>query len=483
MVERIAKHPENEILSALDEERRLTHQPFAFVVAEVVNLSNCVRVTVEPQDARSRLDESLEGQTAWWVSPRNGFANVMAVMADYSKIDLRFVSAPLPPPGNAIFIAQPDFLGDLIDLWENEELAGRALARFESDPSPWEEDGVIDHDGVLFPNLRARQRECLRLPSYRGLFLWGPPGTGKTTTVGCLAAAYLLNQPQSKVLLMSTTNTAADRAIVAVDRALEYLSIRMPAAADLRHPCRRIGLHFIPDHFKGREHLLPVQDPELIRVLADLESHRPDAEVDSVAYEEWRDKVDALRAEIRKQLLNDIIGTKLHAMTATYGTFDFEQLDELDYDLVVFDEASQLSLVHGLMLSTLGKRVLFAGDPKQLAPIVQSELAVAEKWLGRSMFELMRGDGRNTIMLDEQNRMCEPICNIVSSMFYQKKLKVAIRSKNNPDWLSARRLPDLPGLGEYSGEFCRVFRGKVATSTVVRTSLFLIIAGWQNCRQ
>ena len=38
------------------------------------------------------------------------------------------------------------------------------------------------------------------------MILWGPPGTGKTTTLGVLVAEYLDRHPGAKVLLLSTTN-------------------------------------------------------------------------------------------------------------------------------------------------------------------------------------------------------------------------------------------------------------------------------------
>ena len=54
-------------------------------------------------------------------------------------------------------------------------------------------------------------------------------------------------------------------------------------------------------------------------------------------------------------------------MTATYATFQYDDLAELGpYDLVVFDEASQVGKAHAMTLAGLGKRVMFAGDPKQL---------------------------------------------------------------------------------------------------------------------
>ena len=77
------------------------------------------------------------------------------------------------------------------------------------------------------------------------------------------------------------------------------------------------------------------------------------------------------------------------------------------FDLLVFDEASQVPLVHFLALTPLANRVLVGGDPQQLAPIVRSEGPSAKKWIGNSAFFYRSSAGDATVTLDEQSRMSE----------------------------------------------------------------------------
>ena len=58
-----------------------------------------------------------------------------------------------------------------------------------------------------------KQRQAI-LTSLRNeiLFVWGPPGTGKTTTLGGIVHSYLNNCDDLKLLVLSHTNVATDRA-------------------------------------------------------------------------------------------------------------------------------------------------------------------------------------------------------------------------------------------------------------------------------
>lgn len=109
---------------------------------------------------------------------------------------------------------------------------------------------------------------------------------------------------------------------------------------------------------------------------------------------------------------------------------------------------SQVGLAHAAMLAQVAKRVMFVGDPRQLAPVVSSDLPDAEKWLGRSIFAHAPGEGPTVCMLDEQNRMSSEICRVVSSVFYEGKLVVAQDATQNPQWHAERQLPSLPELGD-----------------------------------
>jgi hypothetical protein len=223
--------------------------------------------------------------------------------------------------------------------------------------------------------------------------------------------------------------------LVAVDQALEK-----GQAQALRKQIFRIGNHFLAAHYQGREHLIPVIDRSLIRQLYQAEADRPDP-ANIHAYHAWKQQVDALRQAVREQARRILDQARIAAMTTTRAVFDMENLSERPtYDLVVFDEASQVGLAHALALAPLGKTRLFAGDPKQLSPIVKSKQREAQEWLGQSPFSLMTPKAANTCLLNEQSRMAEPICQIVSHVFYNGDLIVAKACTGDAQWLNSRRL-------------------------------------------
>lgn len=110
------------------------------------------------------------------------------------------------------------------------------------------------------------------------------------------------------------------------------------------------------------------------------------------------------------------------------------------FDLVVFDEASQLGRAIGLMLAPLARQVLIAGDPRQLAPIVTSNHPFVRRWFGRTLFDEYMHDGHpSTCLLNEQSRMAEAICGIVSKIFYHGDLRVSQDCLLDDRWRAARQ--------------------------------------------
>src|SRR3990172_1418392 len=92
----------------------------------------------------------------------------------------------------------------------------------------------------------------------------------------------------------------------------------------------------------------------------------------------------------------------------------------------------------------MARKVLFAGDPKQLSPIVHSKHPDTKIWLGESMFKYMKKSSDSTVMLTEQSRMIELICKVVSNIFYDGELIVAKKEVSDPDWIRKRSFPQLP---------------------------------------
>ncbi len=104
------------------------------------------------------------------------------------------------------------------------------------------------------------------------------------------------------------------------------------------------------------------------------------------------------------------------------------------FDVVVIDEASMLMppLVY-FAAGLATESVTVAGDFRQLSPIVMSDGTLAERWLKPNVFEIAdiparvdRGEPPPELMsLAKQYRMREPICAVVSDLFYDGRLVTA----------------------------------------------------------
>ncbi len=449
-----------EVCTGIEAELAKSSEYCEFVVAGRQDEGNLWKVFVDlSQHTGSGLDESLEGAAAWWAGPPKGGADVLSVDAETEQINLRFATCPPPVPGGKLRVYPPRYLEALLTCWKVDTRAENSLKWLNEIENSNNFDSTAVPSAASFSHwLRKRQSFAFRLPGWRGGFLWGPPGTGKTTTLGAVLAQYLVQFPSSRVLLLSTTNAAVDLALIGVDKSLEGLSRNGIVATEVRKHCFRVGNHFIAGHYEGRRHLLPVKNETLIAQLAQYEAERPDPQ-DIHAYAAWKQKIESVRAAIRREALGVLANARLAALTTTRAVFTFgELLERAPYDLVVFDEASQVGLAHALMIAPLGNRTLLAGDPRQLAPIVQSEDRKAQHWLGRSTFVCMKEQSESTVLLDEQSRMAEPICRVVSNVFYKGQLTVAEDCKHKPDWKKHREPVHVRQMGSTNTCLCNVSR-------------------------
>jgi hypothetical protein len=454
-----------ELRAAVDAELAATPAYYDFKVLQREPEGALWRVRLEPgyvfaegqrpgaASAQALLDDSLDGASAWWgVAPgearttaRGGGASVLAVRPEDDELVLQNASAPPPGPGLLIRLYPPRFLQAVADAWWDTPWAERAWAHRAALAQPHEVPNSPALSGVPFRWLRPAQRAALGLVGQRCGFLWGPPGTGKTTTLGVLLAEFIATRPQARVLLLSTTNHAVDIATLAVDKALQ--KGRREA---LRADVQRLGTRFDAAAYAGREHLLPTDDTGLIARLARAEAARPSSR-DAQALKAWADRVAALRDELRSVSLQVLRRCRLAAMTTTRAVFTLKTLrelgpredgDELPFDLLVFDEASQVSLAQALVLMPLARQWLFAGDPQQLGPVQRAPEREARRWLGRSPFaEMPRGPAAQTpqvALLDEQSRMAAPIGELVSQCFYGGLLRVAADAQASPAWRTVR---------------------------------------------
>lgn len=428
-----------DIRAAIRQELEATPEYYDFPVVRSEREGDVWRVTLRGGHANTEnghvnvvLDDSFDAARAWWANPDKGGGDVLTVIPEDDQLVLKGVTAPPPGEGQRIRLYPPRYLTALASCWGDHDWATRSYDSLRDMQSP----GQVEANplsGHAFRWLRRAQRRALKLVDYTSSFLWGPPGTGKTTTLGVILAEYLVANPRSRILLLSTTNHAVDQATVAIDKALEHAK-----REKLRHTIKRVGSNFVASQYAGREHLLPVLDRDLIRQLAKAESERPPT-TDIARYSAWDTRVTELRRRVREQSLAVLRSSRIASMTTTRAAFALEDIRLLPrYDLVVFDEASQVGLAHALAMMPLGRVRLFAGDPKQLSPVVRSEARDAQRWLARSPFAEMPKRGASVCMLDEQSRMAAPICDLVSQVFYGGELRVAGDAEADAGWRAER---------------------------------------------
>lgn len=315
--------------------------------------------------------------------------------------------------------------------------------------------------------LRSAQQQALKQAGHGELFLWGPPGTGKTFTVGRLVLA-LVDQG-FRVLLMAPTNVAVDQAVLSIDDAFEQSGSPLEPGQLVR-----TGYPQVAELEEQREHLLAWQASykemaqraqaqrrklnELNRKLsrATRPSERTVLEDQHAEAGELLDKIVQERSDAMWQLVKrcQILACTIHS-----GIQKGEVAALLSHRkvAVVFDEAGMvprfapipiLAMAQGeegpadTAPSTRPRELImvYSGDPMQLAPIAflgDGRDVNARRWLADS---LMEAPPDEAVLLDEQSRMDPAICQVVSRTYYQDRLKTV----DDPKRLKAPLVPGWP---------------------------------------
>lgn len=308
---------------------------------------------------------------------------------------------------------------------------------------------------ALRPLLRSRlhaceggadQTPCLREPWSTGWnLLWGPPGTGKTRLIGD-RVVDLLSDGGERILVVSTTNDAADTAALSVGRALRAAPsegsqvVRIGRGARYRR-YEQLQLQHI---LETREHQLRTQIED---VRHKLEHERSTAE--RARQRRWlgnlvRELRGAAGAAVRDSRRRVLITTAFHAL-AFVAERNLIDDKTAPFTTVVIDEAGLLSRATLAALSLLAaRRVVLVGDPKQLAPISRiSRVLPSEqgRWLGLSALHHLDlsagGPGRE--FLSKQYRMHPEIRSVVSAYQYGGRLEDACATPTAIDGLPSRR--------------------------------------------
>ena len=238
------------------------------------------------------------------------------------------------------------------------------------------------HDQALRDGLNDRQAEAVAnaMSCNPCWLIQGPPGTGKTRVLSWVVRNAL--EQGQRVLVTSFTHRAINNLLSAVAN----------AAPD----SRRIGK------------VSPYPDPLL-----------PAA----VEQREYGSKLSFVR---------DAGG---YVIGATPFALRTSRLRGYDFDTVVIDEASQVTLPLAIMAMLAGKRFIFAGDHQQLPPVCTS--VSATEAVALSIFGRLINRGFDTA-LTITHRLNDQLCRWPSDTFYRCELTSHPRTANRRLALSRR---------------------------------------------
>lgn len=360
---------------------------------------------------------------------------------------------------NVVLDLDDQLTGDLrsgrlvIKLWyilERLDIRLRELAQVQVAPTSSDlvhllRSGGDEGGGPLpfrkFPGLNPEQAEAVsRSRVDPVLFLWGPPGTGKTRTVARIVEQHF--RAGNRTLVLAYSNAALDEAMLRVAELI-------PGPADqMAGRVLRIGT---PRKDEVRDHpwlssraALRQRFPDLI---AEYERLRDQLTLlrdggSRAALDRARDELRSLREEIKR--LERAMATEAQVLGCTLAKLAVDEgIAQPRPEVVVLDEGSMASVPFALLAAAVAQRSLaVAGDFMQLPPVVLSDGVLAQKWLKQHVFDLagvpaaVRG-GRHpqrVVQLLEQYRMHPEIRASVSEVFYEGRLRDAadIEEKTRP---------------------------------------------------
>lgn len=284
---------------------------------------------------------------------------------------------------------------------------------------------------------------------YSWNILWGPPGTGKTWTTGQQIVA-VLDDPTERILVVSTTNRAADAVALSIGNAAQSRSLSELDEGKLLRIGKGASLQSFTS--SGLESMLRGTESELLHKIDDLAGQLR-------LFDSWEEKaftrkqIGELRAgsgDQSKRIFVDpdirvVVATAFKAMSYLKDNLVTKALENGDapFTTIFIDEAGLMSRTAIAALSYLAaRRVVLVGDSKQLAPISRISRILPTRqqtWLassGLSHLDDLEDTPKAVHVLAEQRRMHPDVCKVVSDFQYGGFLKTAAETQQRQSHLA-----------------------------------------------
>ena len=327
--------------------------------------------------------------------------------------------------------------------WKFEKRQIRDIILHTEKPTLGENVQFNFEDTTLNDSQRLAVKYSMREEEF--YLIQGPPGTGKTkTSIEIIRQHIKLGK---KVLVSADSNMAVDNIMLGILKDLEVIRIGespkiLPEIQE--HTLGKvIEGHIRYGHIKKAleriTELRELQRKETVpsRNNAKGISHFQLLKLAERGQEEFGIDKDTIKSmanwiklqgriktlqkdidEIKTKIIKDSIN-RASVICTTNSNANSPYISDIEFDLVLIDEAGQSTEPSCLIPISRAKKVIMVGDHKQLPPTILSEKADE---LSISLFERMFGKVRHT-MLNTQYRMNPLINEFPSGEFYDNQLK------------------------------------------------------------
>lgn len=145
------------------------------------------------------------------------------------------------------------------------------------------------------------------------------------------------------------------------------------------------------------------------------------------------------------------------------AAYDFRDTTEM-FDVAIIDEVCKATLPEILSPLVIARKAILLGDPRQLPPVFCSEEQEIIRQLDsckldRYMYIDTLFEKSNTVLLDTQYRMANPIGEMISTLFYGGNLKNGrdTKTKDIISWIDYNPTKRWPSSEEENSERPRIF--------------------------
>lgn len=260
--------------------------------------------------------------------------------------------------------------------------------------------------------------------------VWGPPGTGKTSTFAkMIRSDYLINK--KKILVVALSHEAVN------------VLLKKLLAESSNYKVVRYAQHFDYESLDEFAEKIGFSKAEI----ENTKRLRKNSDIDYQSYYEYKKEIQARNYNETKNRL-DHGDFEIIAMTTMSALYNIDKLEKHKFDAIYFDEASQIPKLHFYTIGSVAERIYFAGDPNQLAPVVSQRTDTYHaKLLKDSIFDDLNTsiDDPRVVFLSEQYRMHPAICRCISNAYYNTRLETARFSthENYSNWKRQRTFTNI----------------------------------------